>query len=386
MDPYWEWVSSFHNDYVSPLDCHVITFDNQQYVAQTSQLKRSLYQHGGGGTMIPEAFSVMENYMNELRRDARVTVLFISDGEDNRLSTLEERMEKLKGNLSKQRQVNFICIGIGKKFPHLLSMRLRQLYHNGDENIPALYLIEYPGQKAFFNKFESIRQFLVLSPEANVLSPIKVFPWENFQPRVAFQGQWVISQSSELFIEGWQDPVRFEEDQLRIEDVQEIVKGWYQKLQMVALNQNNFSMLLEMCVVSKLKIEDLFLWAQRRYGGIDLRSIDAENIESVIKSSERTLYDRCLWNYLQQQGSRIVWFYNEIVAMLNSFCQSKKLDEFEQAKKMNLATLQGKYFQKIMALRRLRPPVFQELRAEFLGALRGLKLEQLGDNNTSRWR
>jgi hypothetical protein len=36
-------------------------------------------------------------------------------------------------------------------------MQLRQLYHKGDNNIPALYLIEYVSEKAFFNKFEGMK-------------------------------------------------------------------------------------------------------------------------------------------------------------------------------------------------------------------------------------
>jgi hypothetical protein len=65
----------------------------------------------------------------------------------------------LKGNKD-GRKLNFICMGIKSNFPHFLSMNLRKLYHNGDENIPALFLVEYPGEKAFYNKFEGIREYL----------------------------------------------------------------------------------------------------------------------------------------------------------------------------------------------------------------------------------
>jgi hypothetical protein len=48
-------------------------------------------------------------------------------------------------------------LGIQSGFPTTISMTLRQLYQHGDETIPALYLIEYASEKAFFNKFETMK-------------------------------------------------------------------------------------------------------------------------------------------------------------------------------------------------------------------------------------
>lgn len=55
-------------------------------------------------------------------------------------------------------------------------MRLRKLYHSGDENIPALYLIEFPGEKAFFNKFEGIKNYLFYMKSFSILVPFRVYP------------------------------------------------------------------------------------------------------------------------------------------------------------------------------------------------------------------
>ena len=67
-------------------------------------------------------------------------------------------MKKLKGNKT-YRKINFICLGVGKSYPHFLSMKLRELYNSGDDALPALFLIEYPSEKAFFNKFEGIKRY-----------------------------------------------------------------------------------------------------------------------------------------------------------------------------------------------------------------------------------
>jgi hypothetical protein len=69
-----------------------------------------------------------------------------------------------------------------------------------------------------------------------------------------------------------------------------------------------------------------------------------------------TLYERILKNYFVQNGNRIVWIYDEIVSMISSLNEGKFFEinnEFEMAKKMNLGTLMGKYFQKILALEKI---------------------------------
>ena len=63
-------------------------------------------------------------------------------------------MQKLKGGLG--RDITFLCLGIKSGFPTFVSIKLRQLYHTGDEKIPAVFLIEYASEKAFFNKFETM--------------------------------------------------------------------------------------------------------------------------------------------------------------------------------------------------------------------------------------
>lgn len=75
-------------------------------------------------TAIPEAFKMFETVLDTIPVNESVTAIFISDGQDNNLNTLEERMKKLKGN-SENRKINFICLGIQSGFPTFLSMRLR---------------------------------------------------------------------------------------------------------------------------------------------------------------------------------------------------------------------------------------------------------------------
>ena len=67
-------------------------------------------------------------------------------------------MEKLKGVKNTKITINFLCIGIGKDFPTFVALKLREKYHNGDNSIPAIFLIEYVSNKAFVNKFDLLKE------------------------------------------------------------------------------------------------------------------------------------------------------------------------------------------------------------------------------------
>jgi len=79
--------------------------------------------------------------------------VFISDGQDttNGEEKLLQKMKTLRGGLG--RDITMLCLGIQSGFPTKMAMQIRELYHTGDEKIPAIYLIEYASEKAFFNKF-----------------------------------------------------------------------------------------------------------------------------------------------------------------------------------------------------------------------------------------
>lgn len=79
------------------------------------------------------------------------------------------------------RDITMLCLGIQSGFPTKMSMDIRELYHTGDEKIPALYLIEYASEKAFFNKFETMAGCFKASNIvecARGKDRLKEYPWE----------------------------------------------------------------------------------------------------------------------------------------------------------------------------------------------------------------
>lgn len=261
-------------------------------------------------------------------------------------------------------RINFICLGIQKGFPTFISMRLRELYHNGDDNVPALYLIEYVSEKALFNKFESMKQYFFTSGLVTMDPPVIVYPWDESVVDSAYEGSWVIAKSDEITIDEQKPPLKIGKLDLTVEDVVDIFRGWVQKLQMMALTHSeevkNFAGIAvhEMTNV----IEEL----NKRYG-VDVRSITED-----LSISATTFGMRSKLNYIWRYGSKIDWFFSE-VNNLHRGIVVKNESSFEAAKRINIGTITGKHQQKALALKHVTLNEFEAMKREFVLALRTVK-------------
>lgn len=104
-------------------------------------------------------------------------------------------------------------------------MRLREHYHRGDDNVPALYLIEYVSEKAFFNKFEGMRGYFYSAGSVDIDPPVLVYPWDESVVTSAYESSWVICKGEFIQLDGG-EPIKIEKIELSIEDAVEIFRGW----------------------------------------------------------------------------------------------------------------------------------------------------------------
>lgn len=182
MHRFWPGLAKGLNEFLPKENCITITFDNETHFCDSNVLSERIYDHGGGMTNIPKAFLRMEKELDERfpDKDIPATVLFVSDGQDNYLHTLEKRLKDLKGNCG--RRITFLCLGIEKNFPTFLSMWLREHYHNTESSIPALYLIEHWSDQAVLNKLEAMKGFFAAREKVAVSSvngeELCALPWE----------------------------------------------------------------------------------------------------------------------------------------------------------------------------------------------------------------
>lgn len=92
----WEELVKNYNKSL-PKNSITITFDDKARINSEKELTNELTNHGGGSTNIVEAFKLLEKELNKTN-NKKVTVLFVSDGEDNYDYMFEERFKTLNGN------------------------------------------------------------------------------------------------------------------------------------------------------------------------------------------------------------------------------------------------------------------------------------------------
>jgi hypothetical protein len=196
MGSYWAAMAKFWNQSIAESADFLITFSHVAKLEENPVLSEDLNKHGGGMTNIYAAFEKLEERLLTVPEEASVTIVFISDGQDttNGEAKLREKMKKLKGGQG--RDITMLCLGIQSGFPTKMSMDIRELYHTGDEKIPALYLIEYASEKAFFNKFESMASCFKVSNQVRCIGGakfLKEYPWEQEGTATIKEGLWLMA-------------------------------------------------------------------------------------------------------------------------------------------------------------------------------------------------
>ena len=67
-------------------------------------------------------------------------------------------------------------------------MKLREMYHKGDPQIPALYLIEHASEQAFFNKFETLKKYFYAANALMLSKAVQLFPFSEDVTDEAYEG------------------------------------------------------------------------------------------------------------------------------------------------------------------------------------------------------
>ena len=349
MTSYWKWVADFWNQNIPKENCITITFDTKPRICASNTLDQSINAHGGGGTKIPEAFQVFEEKLKELPQNSSVNAVFISDGQDNYMNTVEQRCNSLlKGHMGYR--INFMCLGIQSGFPTFLAMKLRQLYHSGDDNIPAIYLIEYASEKAFFNKFETMKPYFNKCSLLDIIPPVRLYPWEKPTEEV-YEGAWVLCD--EPFISVNDEKYVYDEEKVGVEEIVDVFRGWVQKLQLQSLQDPKQAK--EDALIC-LKEMDLALEKFKKKSGIDLR----EKNETMANSFSQ----RVMRNLIKNVGVRAIWFMDEVIS-ISKGVNPQALNEYDAAKRIGIGTITGKYHQKALALKGITIQDFKKIAEEF---------------------
>lgn len=88
MSNVWAWLADFWNQCIPKETLITITFSNTPSIVQDGILKKPIQAHGGGGTEIVPAFKKMEEVLANVPLNENITIIFISDGQDNTMKTI----------------------------------------------------------------------------------------------------------------------------------------------------------------------------------------------------------------------------------------------------------------------------------------------------------
>ena len=355
MGNVWSWLADHWNRYLPKEKTITITFDTVAAVVENNVLNKSINNHGGGGTNITKAFELFEKELEKIPNDKSVTALFISDGQDNVLSTLETRFTKLKGN-SQKRLLTFLCLGVGSGFPTFISMRLRSLYHTGDQTIPAIFLIEYISESAFTNKFEQLRLHFSAYKPRKIEPAVCVLPWKEPTNEV-FEQCWVLCDHDKVSIDGEEMVVG--EYSLNLKGLTPLFRYWTQIINLEALSEGES---VRVRAAKTLTLMEGIIEAVKAKKGIDLLSFDTD-------SNKLSFKEKAEQTFLKRNLERVKWYYEDIKNMAEGKTP-EKLSEFEAAKKIGTGTIMGNYNQRIMSLTKITEGVFQDIKKEFAELIR----------------
>ena len=369
MRPFWSSLVKHFNHYIPKENAITITFDTTPYFVTDNILSEDIFKHGGGGTNITAAFEMMDQKIEKLDKNQMLTILFISDGQDNNIDSVEYRFKKLKGNQG--RTVTFICLGIQSQFPTFISMQLRKLYHNGLPSIPALYLIEYCSDVALFNKFETMKAHFTHKKLLSIKPPVIAFPWLPPQSQV-YERTWILTEEKKLLIEGKEEEVT--KARVGIESMLEVFRGYVQELQMISLMKNN-----DIKVYAAKALETMKALMEH-YSKMEEVDLDVWIEDSHLLKAR--FYERCKLHELRHKQFRLKAFIESVTELAKGE-EVKELDEWEVAKKIGVGTITGTYQQKVLSLKKFTIEVFQDIRKDFLKLYKTLKLNPETDQEFS---
>lgn len=379
MAPHWKILAEHWNTYIPKDKTITITFDTFAEIVESNILDFNINYHGGGGTSIATAFQLLEEKVAFIPKDKNILVLFISDGQDNSSIVLERKLAKLKGRPNEQ-HLDFICLGIGKEFPTFVAMRLRKLYHAGDDSIPAIFLIEYVSAQAFTNKFESLKPFFECNKPRIVKPKVCLFPWRENTENV-YENSWVISDSKQLAIDGKE----FIEPPLNYFDgIPEIFRAWAQTMHLDLLNEGESVVKRARKTLQIMKeiLEEVNFKENNKVFEFEKETLEINETFERKEKEASQFRNHALRNIRKRQNARLKWFFDDVKNIAEGKNKMQG-DQFEAAKLIGLGTIFGGFNQKILRLKHVTVDDYLRFREEFRKIYINTKLNNFSSQERS---
>ena len=362
MSSDWKYVAENYNALMDDVDQSQVTtlcFYDKVIEEPNKKVDASIKKYGAGSTNILKVFEEFEKRLDLLPKEDEVKVVFLSDGQDTCNQNLQEKLKGLKG--AGDRKITFMCLGVKSGFPTFISMYLREKYHRGDATCPSIFLVEYSSDKAFFNKFQSIRPFFETKAEIKVDPEQFLFPWESVAPTVP-EGRWIMSEDRVISLNGGAGKIEYLDSEFSVDAVIDIFRSWTQKLQLDSINKKITPAKTKEFAESTYNLMMDIITDIKKARGINLLPGSEGN------SAKEDFLSRVLNQQIKRTSSRIVG-YIQSMKELKEGLNLQSLSEFEAAKIIGLGTIVGKHQQRALAMKNITKTKFKQMVQEFFAVL-----------------
>lgn len=343
----------------SPQKLTTILFNSGSQYIEANYLKQS---DCGGGTNIPSGFEKAFQTINEKKHsEKQFTILFISDGADSYMDSVQTRINLLPSvsSLGEDLSINLICIGIGSGFPTFISMNLRMKYHTGASSIPAVFLVEHfvDDTAAVFREVHS--KFCSSIELVHLNSEILKYPWDFQKVMEIHEEIWFLCDANtKNDIEKAGSFNCRSLNELEKEEIQNIFSYWTQTLQLYSLNKqsDSFKLLAQ-------KAHSYMSYIFEAYTSKLQKELESHN-----PNKKLTVYDRLK---LRTAGSNthILQRFIAEVKDLALGANLLSLSEDEVAKRLSIGTQQGKYHSKALQMKGLDQGQYENFKKSFIDIL-----------------
>ena len=357
MSSYWGAIADDWNKLlVENPDAIAITFSDNAKIIK-GPLTHRIQDYEGSGTEIEKGFRELNTI---LKSDANIhpnlTILFVSDGCDNNSYSLDDRLKNLSFQIDKTKKCNFLSLAVGRGFPTFVAMRLRDMYHNGDSNLPPVFLIEEPSTQTIKEQFELLTPYLLHRSKCPIKPAVKAFPWSSQPIEIVQEKQWVLTSEKALVLneDTFEVPAR---EFIGIQEFIDVIKSWLQELQLLSIKKS---------VKEEAEIAIEFIK--------DMKNLYEKKTEGP-KKGKMSFYERLM----KRSGGDLMQDLNLLIKEIKSFSEENllsKLSEQEAAKRLAIGTKVGKYHSKAIDLRGISVEDYVKIKQDFMKLLTTFPLSE----------
>ncbi|EAR97525.1 VWA domain CoxE-like protein (macronuclear) [Tetrahymena thermophila SB210] len=358
MSSYWPFAArSWNQISQNHPNSYCITFSTKA-AERKLPLSENINQYDCSSTNIVGGFEVLNEMLQRPSMGNNVTVVFISDGQDDNNSTLPNRITKLK--ITHQKKINFISIGVGSGFPTFVAMNLRDIYHNGESSLPPVFLIENTNEQSVWSStFESLLPYTFHSAKISISPAVKVLPWLPSTKEV-YENSWVISYEDKITVNSTTQVER--QQFLSPTELIDIAKGWLSELQISSL---------------KKEAKDNAKEALNILNGWKCYFIDSKN-----PTTKETFNQRLMKKQQNTINFNIQVIFKEIKSIAEDVILSQ-LSDVEAAKRLAIGTQTGKYHSAALQLKGITVSDYIQARDHFINVFQQTTFSNESDQEPS---